>query len=134
MEVLNTGFYKVYTNIKKFDRSKATLYTWIRTILINCCLDHIRSKQSLINAGELEQAADIHVPPVAITGMSAAQILKWVRELPPATQAVFNLYVTEGYTHKEIAQMMKISDGTSKWHLSEARKLLQKKINEQGKG
>jgi RNA polymerase sigma-70 factor (ECF subfamily) len=54
-----------------------------------------------------------------------------VRELPPATQAIFNLYVTEGYNHKEIGKLMGISEGTSKWHLSEARKILQQKIREQ---
>jgi RNA polymerase sigma factor (sigma-70 family) len=53
-----------------------------------------------------------------------------VRKLPPATQAVFNLYVIEGYSHKEIAQLLNISEGTSKWHLSEARKNLQQLITE----
>jgi DNA-binding NarL/FixJ family response regulator len=61
----------------------------------------------------------------------AAAILELVRELPPATQAVFNLYVMEGYNHAEIGKLAGISEGTSKWHLSEARKKLQKKINEQ---
>lgn len=125
MEVLNTGFYKVYKNIARYDKSKATLYTWIRTIIINSCLDFIRNHHTLTGAGELEQAADIHVPPAAISSLSAAEILKLVRELPPVTQAVFNLYVLEGYNHREIGELMKISDGTSKWHLSEARKKLQ---------
>ncbi len=49
----------------------------------------------------------------------------------PATQTVFNLYILEGYSHKEIAQLLKISIGTSKWHLSEARKNLQAMINEE---
>ncbi len=131
LEVLNTGFYKVYKNIGSFSPAKASLYTWIRAIVINSCLDFIKAKQTLSGTGELEQAADIHVPPVAISNMSATAILKLVRELPPATQAVFNLYVMEGYTHAEIAKLAGISEGTSKWHLSEARKKLQKMINEQ---
>jgi RNA polymerase sigma factor (sigma-70 family) len=131
MEALNSGFYKVYKSIHRFDMAKASLYTWIRTIIIHSCLDFIKAKQTLSVAGELEQAANIHVPPAAISSMSAVEILKLVRELPPATQAVFNLYVMEGYNHNEIATLMKISTGTSKWHLSEARKKLQKKINEQ---
>lgn len=132
MEVLNTGFHKVYRNIGKFDSAKAALYTWIRTIIINSCLDQIKSKQSQKETRELEQAASVDVPPAVVAGMSAAEILQLVRQLPPATQAVFNLYVTEGYNHKEIAQLMGIREGTSKWHLSEARKQLQKKINESG--
>ena len=59
------------------------------------------------------------------------EILELVRQLPPATQAVFNLFVIEGYSHNEIGQMMNISDGTSKWHLNEARKKLQNMITNQ---
>jgi len=131
LEVLNTGFYKTYKNINRFDAGKASLYTWIRTIIINSCLDFIKARQTLSGAGELEQAANVHVPPAAISKMSATEILQLVRQLPPATQAVFNLYVMEGYSHAEIGKLAGISEGTSKWHLSEARKKLQKKINEQ---
>jgi RNA polymerase sigma-70 factor (ECF subfamily) len=131
LEVLNTGFYKVYKNINRFDSNKATLYTWIRTIIINSCLDFIKVKQHTPDTAALEQAASIPVPPVAIASMSAAEILQLVRQLPPATRAVFNLYVMEGYNHIEIGKMTGISEGTSKWHLSEARKKLQKMINEQ---
>ena len=63
--------------------------------------------------------------------MKATELLKLVRELPPSTQAVFNLYVIEGYNHKEVAQILGISEGTSKWHLSEARKILQQMIKQQ---
>lgn len=131
LEVLNTGFFKVYKNIHSYDSSKASIYTWIRTIVINSCLDHIKSKQTLSGAGELEQAAHVHVPPAVVEDMSASEILALVRQLPPATQAVFNLYVIEGYSHAEIGKIVGISEGTSKWHLSEARKKLQKLINEQ---
>jgi len=133
LEVLNTGFYKVYKNIHRFDAAKATLYTWVRTIVINTCLDFIKAKQSLTGAGELDQAVHIHVPPEVVSNMSAMEILELVRQLPPATQAVFNLYVMEGYNHIEISQLTGISEGTSKWHLSEARKKLQKMINELNK-
>lgn len=131
LEVLNTGFYKVFKHIGRYDAGKASLYTWIRTIIINSCLDFIRAKHTLTGAGELEQAANIHVPPAAVSAMSAAEILVLIRELPPATAAVFNLYVIEGYSHAEIAEIAGISEGTSKWHLSEARKKLQLKIKGQ---
>ena len=132
MEVLNSGFYKVYKNISRYDSQKASLYTWIRTIIINSGLDMVKSNQQTAGTGELEQAANIHVPPDAIAALSAAAILQLARALPPATQAVFNLYVIEGYTHKEIAGLMMISEGTSKWHLSEARKKLQTMIKTAG--
>lgn len=131
LEALNTGFYKVYKNIHRFDTAKASLYTWIRSIVINSCLDLIKVKQAQSKTGELSEADNIYVPPAIIAKMSSAEILQLVRQLPPATQAVFNLYVMEGYTHAEIATLIGISEGTSKWHLSEARKKLQKMINEQ---
>jgi RNA polymerase sigma factor (sigma-70 family) len=131
LDVLNTGFYKVYKNIHTFNKNKATLYTWIRTIIINSCLDFIKAKQQIIDTKEIEQAANIDVPPAAVSKLSANEILQLVRSLPNATQAVFNLYAIEGYTHTEIGKLLNISEGTSKWHLSEARKKLQKMINEQ---
>ena len=70
----------------------------------------------------------MHVPADAINRMKAGELLSLVRSLPPATAAVFNLYVVEGYNHKEIGSLLGISDGTSKWHLSEARKQLQQKL------
>jgi RNA polymerase sigma factor (sigma-70 family) len=129
MEVLNSGFYKVYKNIRKYDKRKATLYTWIRTIIINTCLDFIRAKSGRANWKELDQAAQVDLPPDVFVKISAADILKLVRQLPPATQAVFNLYVMEGFNHRQIAELLGTSEGTSKWHLSEARKLLQQLIS-----
>jgi RNA polymerase sigma-70 factor (ECF subfamily) len=134
MEVLNTGFFKVYKNIGRYNAEKATLYTWIRTIIINSCLDFIRSKSADITWKELDQAAGVDLPPDVFIKMSATEILKLVRQLPPATQGVFNLYVMDGFTHKEIGELLGISDGTSKWHLSEARKILQQLIQKQDNG
>jgi RNA polymerase sigma factor (sigma-70 family) len=131
MEALNTGFYKVYKAIDRYDAKKASLYTWIRTIIINSCLDFIKARAGQLVREELDQAAAIDMPPDVFIKMSAAEILQLVRQLPPATQGVFNLYVMEGYSHKEIAQLMNISEGTSKWHLSEARRILQQLIGKQ---
>lgn len=131
LEVLNTGFYKVYKNIERYDASKANLYTWIRTIIVNSCLDFIKAKTGRTVQEELDQAAEVDLPPDVFTRMSASEILQLVRQLPPATQTVFNLYVMEGFTHKEIGQMLAIKDGTSKWHLSEAKRILQHLIQKQ---
>ena len=131
LEVLNTGFFKVFKSIHRYDAAKATLYTWIRAIIINSCLDFIKAKQQRLETGELDEAAAAHVEPSVIQRLSAAEILELVRQLPPATQAVFNLYVMEGYNHGEIAKLAGISEGTSKWHLSEARKKLQQMIKVQ---
>ena len=130
MHVLNAGFYKVYKNIDKYDPTKASLYTWIRTIIINSCIDFIKSGNKNNNWMELDQAAEVDLPPEVFIKMSAEEILQLVRQLPPATQAVFNLYVMDGYSHREIGGIMAISEGTSKWHLSEARKQLKNLLQE----
>ncbi|HTB52257.1 MAG TPA: RNA polymerase sigma factor [Ferruginibacter sp.] len=126
--VLNTGFLKVFKNIEKYDSKKAVLYTWIRTIVINSCIDHIKSKQSTIVANELHEADAVHVDAEADTKVDANEILHLIKKLPAATQVVFNLYIVEGYGHKEIAILLQISEGTSKWHLSEARKNLKMQL------
>jgi RNA polymerase sigma factor (sigma-70 family) len=128
IEVLNSGFLKVFNNINRYEPAKASLYTWIRTIIINSCLDYIKAKQKLETFRELNNDMEMHVHPEVISKMKASELLELVRELPAATQAVFNLYIIEGYSHKEIAEMLEISIGTSKWHLSEGRKALQQKI------
>jgi RNA polymerase sigma-70 factor (ECF subfamily) len=130
VEVLNTGFLKVFKNIQRYDSSQATLYTWIRTVVMNSCLDFVKQKQKLQKVSELNDESDVHIAPEVINKIKAAELIKQIRTLTPATRAVFNLYVIEGYSHKEIADILNISTGTSKWHLSEARKNLQQLINE----
>lgn len=128
VEVLNTGFFKVFKNIQRYEPAQASLYTWIRTIVINSCLDFIKSKQRMESHKELNDAVNADIPAEVISKIRANELLQLARRLPPATQAVFNLYVIEGYNHREIGTLLGISEGTSKWHLSEARKTLQQMI------
>jgi RNA polymerase sigma factor (sigma-70 family) len=126
IEVLHNGFLKVYKNIHTYDASKASLYTWIRTIIVNSSIDFIRQRGKFYNHMELEKAEEPAIDADAVQRMSSRELLRLVQQLTPATQGVFNLYVIEGYNHREIANLLGISEGTSKWHLSEARKQLQK--------
>ena len=130
VEVMNNGFLKVFKNIQRYESLQASLYTWIRTIIINSCLDFIKQKQKLETPDELSEEVEVHILPEVFSKMKTAELLQQVRRLAPATQAVFNLYVIEGYNHKEIGALLRISEGTSKWHLSEARKTLQQLIKE----
>ena len=124
IEVLHNGFLKVYKSIHTYDMTKASLYTWIRKIVINSAIDFIR-KRDKFSKIELEKAEEPRIDADAVQRMSAQELLQLVQQLSPATQTVFNLYVVEGYNHREIANLLGISEGTSKWHLSEARKRLQ---------
>lgn len=124
IEVLHNGFLKVFKNIQTFDAGKASLYTWIRTIIINSAIDFLRQREKFYVKVELEKVEEPGVDSDAVQRMSAQELLHLVQQLPAATQAVFNLYVIEGYNHKEVANLLGISEGTSKWHLSEARRQL----------
>jgi len=129
VEVLNNGFYKVFKNIHTYTPGKAGAYTWIRTIVINTCLNFVRSKQNdIVSAGEVAERDEPPIHPDVIARLNSAEILRLVQLLPPATQAVFNLFAIDGFTHREIAGMLQISEGTSKWHVSEARKCLQQQL------
>ena len=124
LEVLHNGFLKVFKHISTYDSAKASLYTWIKTIVVNSSIDFIRSNQKLKNNVELKESHETGIDNEAIHRMSATEVLQLIRKLPQATQTVFNLYVLEGYNHREIGSLLGISDGTSKWHLSEARRQL----------
>ena len=99
LEVLNTGFYKVYKNIHRYNAAKATLYTWIRTIIINSCLDFIKAKQVNPKQESWTRRPMYMCRLLLFQRCLPSEILQLVRQLPPATQAVFNLYVMEGYNH-----------------------------------
>ena len=131
VEVLNSGFLKVFTNIKRYDPGKASLSTWIRTIVINSCLNFLKLKERYILHEEISSIHEDNnqIEAEVIGQMKVNQLLQFVRHLPAATRIVFNLYVMEGYNHKEIGGMLGITEGTSKWHLSEARKNLKQMIN-----
>lgn len=128
VEVLNSGFFKVFKNIQQYDRKKGSLYTWIRKLVINSCLDFIKQKEKIESGEELEEEMEVAIPPGVVEKIEADELLSMIRRLPPATGLVFNLFSIEGFSHKEIAAMMGISEGTSKWHLSEARRKLQSMI------
>lgn len=123
-EILQDGFLKVFRQIEKFDAAKASLYTWIRTIMVRTAIDFLRKKNHQPETVEWQEAYDPEIDAEVIQGMSAQQVLALVKQLPDMQKAVFNLYVLEGFNHHETAAMLKINEGTCKWYLSEARKKL----------
>ena len=124
VEVLQDGFLKVFQQIDSYDTGRSSLYTWMRTIMIRTAIDFLRKQNRQNIAIEWKEEYEPSVEAEALQRMSAQQVQCMLRNLAATTRAVFNLYVTEGYNHKEIGELLKISEGTSKWHLSEARKYL----------
>lgn len=126
-DILAHAFVKMFRSIHTFDETKGNVHGWLKRIVINEALDHIKQRSKFVSL-ELETVEEPAINNEVIEKSNAAAILALVRQLPPATHAVFVLYAVDGYTHKEIAARLNISEGTSKWHLSEARKLLQQKL------
>ena len=124
IEVLQDGFLKVFQQISKFDSSKSSMYTWMRTIMIHTAIDFLRKQNRKNVAIEWKEEYDPIIEAEVLHRMSAQKIQCMLQHLSATTRAVFNLYITEGYNHKEIGELLTISEGTSRWHLSEARKYL----------
>lgn len=130
IEVLHNGFLKIFKHIGEFDQSKSSLFTWINTIMVRSAIDFLRKRKLATINLEWTEANEPFVEADILRYKSAEEIMYFLKQLAPATSTVFNLYAVEGYSHKEIATLLGISEGTSKWHLSEAKKQLGKQIKE----
>lgn len=127
-DIMSHAFVKVFKSIKSFDPTKGSLHAWIKRIVVNEGLDHIKTRNRFSENVEVETVAEPEINNSALEQMGAEEIMNLIKKLPPATHAVFVLYAVEGYNHREISEQLGISEGTSKWHLSEARKTLQKQV------
>lgn len=124
IEVLQDGFLKTFQQIDKYESGRSSLYTWMRQIMIRTAIDFLRKQNKKAVAVEWKEEHEPVIEAEALHRMSAQQVQWMLQHLSATTRAVFNLYVTEGYNHKEIGELLNISEGTSRWHLSEARKYL----------
>lgn len=126
-DTLHEGFMKVFQKISQF-QGKGSLAGWIKRIMINTALEKYRKQTQLYAIGD-EINSELDIEPERITDNLAVQdLLNLVRELSPKYKMVFNLYAIDGYSHKEISEMLGISEGTSKSNLARARNILQEKV------
>ncbi len=130
VEVVNDAFLKVFKQIGRFDAVKATLYTWMRTIVINTALDSLRRQKAILDREMLpDKEEEPGIDNQALSKLSGDELLGMIHRLPVTTRLVFNLYIVDGYSHREIATLLQMSEGTSRWHLSDARRQLKVIIN-----
>ena len=125
--IYNNAMLKVFKSIGNYNE-EGKLTGWIKTIIVNCCIDFCKSKNIFNNATNIISETEITILPDVFDRLSSKDIQKLIAQLPKATGTVFNLYIYEGFTHKQIGEQLNISDGTSKWHVSEAKKLLKVKL------
>ena len=123
-EIVNDGFLKVFQNLGKYQFDQP-FRAWVRTIMVRTAIDYYCKN---LKHHELVPLDDLEVTNIGadvISKISTTEILKLIQQLSPAYRMVFTMYVLDGYTHKEIASMLEIKEGTSKSNLQDARKKLQ---------
>ncbi|HUZ59717.1 MAG TPA: RNA polymerase sigma factor [Hanamia sp.] len=129
-EILQEGFMKVFQFIHQY-KATGSFEGWVRKIMMNCALQKYRSQRHLHAVVSIDFVSlDNMINDENIfSKIGTKELLLMVQKLSPAYRMVFNLYVFEGLKHREIAQLLNISEGTSKSNLSDARSLLQKAIS-----
>ena len=131
-EVMLSGFLKVFLNLKNF-RSEGSFEGWIRRIMVNESLSFLRKEQRLKFTDE-EQGSGNALPVAYVESeLEVEEIQRLIDQLPEGYKTVFVLYAIEGYKHSEIAELLRISESTSKSQLFKARKLLQSKVDQVNK-
>lgn len=142
-EMLNNGFLKVFSHIGQYE-GKGSFEGWIKRVMVNTCLDFLKSKMYRNNSrlvalpGEEQVGEDVFDHTLFRHGQfsengneqkfNAQELLMLLNMLPDQTRTVFNLFVFEEYAHKEIAAELDMAERTSQWHLNQARKMLAEAI------
>ena len=125
-DLLQESFIKAFNKLDTFNNNGA-LGGWLRKIAVNTALEHYRKNKNKTVVLDLNQV-DSLIPDNAIESLELEDLLKKIQSLPTGFRTVFNLYAVEGYNHREIGEMLSISEGTSKSQYSRARVLLRDMI------
>lgn len=123
-DVVQESFIKAFKNLASFDK-KASLKTWLVRIVINTALNMLRKQH---NNQNIDEFGDVKLSVLPLDNYNYTELVSFIQQLPAGCRSVFNLYAIEGYSHKEIASLLSISQGTSKSQYHRAKILLQKMI------
>lgn len=130
--MVQDSFFKIFKELKQYNPERGQLIHWAKRIVINTCLEKLRRKNILDDFDNIfEIGLTIKVPEQAIENLSLKELTCLIQQLPKGYRTIFNLYVIDGYNHREISDMLNISESTSKTQLMKARKFLQKNIGRQ---
>lgn len=129
-DVLQEGFITLFTKLDSFS-GKGSFEGWARKIFVNTALMHLRKNDALSGSEDIEQARSLSAPTTsAVENLGYKELLKLIAALPDSLRTVFNMYVIEGYSHKEIAEALGFEEVTSRSKLQRARARLQEMIKE----
>jgi RNA polymerase sigma factor (sigma-70 family) len=132
-EILNDAFVRTMQNLDKYNR-ELPFKAWFNKILVRCAINYYRRfTVKRLDAHTITEADEQPFDAEILSGLSAQDILKLVQKLPQSYRLAFNLYAIEGYSHPEIAEMIGISEGTSKSNLFKARKRLVEMLDSEQK-
>ena len=126
-DILQVGFIKVFQKVKEF-RGEGSFEGWIRRIMVNTAIEHYRKNQRMLNVVDIDEVNDAPQNMFDMNGLEAKDLLTLIQHLPGGYKMIFNLYAIEGYSHKEIAEQLGITEGASKSQLSRARAILKEKL------
>lgn len=132
-DILQDGFIKVFTKLNQY-RFSGSFEGWMKRIFVNTALEFYRVNKNYMNHGDVEMASENPHHDYTVEHMSRKEILVALNKLAPGYRTVLNMFIVEGYSHAEIAEMLGISEGTSKSQLSRARVLLQEALIKQQRG
>ena len=127
IEVLNDAFLSIFQSIPNY-KPTGSLVAWMSTIVRRKAIDHLRRRKVLFVEFDYKAESETRIEPEAINAVNFNHLLSLIQKLPNASKIVFNLFVFESLKHAEIAKELGISINTSKWHLSNARKIIQEKL------
>lgn len=127
-EVLNDAFFKILTKLDQY-AFKGSFEGWMRKLTVNVITDHLRQniKHEQVVYNDIAEHNE-YLHDTALNKLSYKELLVLIHELPDTQRAVFNLYVFEDFSHKEIASHIGITENNSRWHLNDARRRLKEKI------
>lgn len=128
-DILQDSFIRIFKAINTFDPERGSLGGWMRRITINVALKSLSKKKIQTTGIELDIQNMVSVNPQALSNMANEELLEIVQSLPDGYRQVFNLSVIEGYSHKEIGEMLGIKEVSSRSNLSRAKELLRKKLS-----
>lgn len=126
-DILQEGFIKVFKSIHQF-RAEARLDTWMTRIMINTALNSQRQKLYMLPMVDVTELQLPESEEISLSGFHLAELVAMIQSLPDGCRIVFNLFAIEGYSHKEIGEMLEISEGTSKSQYNRAKVLLRAKL------
>lgn len=123
MLIMNDGFLKVFQKIGTF-RSEGSFEGWIRRLIYHTLADFYKKEKNYIRFIQIEEAEQYQTPATQSDSLEFEELILLLDKIPYRSAEVFKLYAIEGFSHLEIGEKMQISEGTSKWHLSNAREKL----------